>query len=80
MLQSFTFYRPGQPNWENTMWKFHDNFATQNLREINFGHFEAPKIAILTISAAVNFEFVGIFDIVKPEMILEIKIQSLQNC
>ena len=46
----FSFlYRPGQPNWENTMWKFQNISTTQNLREINFGHFEAPKIAILTI-------------------------------
>ena len=45
------------------MCKFQDISTTQNLREINFGHFEAPKIAILTIWAAVNFEFVGIFDI-----------------
>ena len=42
-------YRPGQPNWENTMWKFQDFSATQILREINFGHFEAPKTAILTV-------------------------------
>ena len=33
------------------MWKF------QILREINFGHFEAPKSTILTIWAAINFEF-----------------------
>ena len=44
-----TDYRPGQPNWENTMWKFQDISATQNLREINFGHFKAQKTAILTI-------------------------------
>ena len=50
-------YRPGQPNWEFTMWKFQDISATHNFREINFGHFEAPKTAILTICAALNFEF-----------------------
>ena len=37
--------------------------ATQVLREIKFGHFEAPKIAIYIISAALNLEFLGIFDI-----------------
>jgi len=42
-------YRPGQPNWEYTMWKFQDFSATQILREINFGCFEAQKTAILTI-------------------------------
>ena len=45
----FFIYRPGQPNWEYTMWKFTDFLATQILREINFGLFEAPKTAILTI-------------------------------
>ena len=40
-------YRPGQPNWECTMWKFQNFSVTQILREINFGHFEAPKTAIL---------------------------------
>ena len=29
-------YRPGQSNWELTMWKFKDFSATQFLREINF--------------------------------------------
>ena len=37
-------YRPGQPNWVYTMWKFQDFSATQILCEINFGHFEATKI------------------------------------
>ena len=50
-------YRPGQPNWEYTIRKFQDFSATQILREINFGHFEAPKTATLTILAALNFEF-----------------------
>ena len=30
------------------MWKFQDFLATQILREISLGHFEAPKTAILT--------------------------------
>ena len=30
------------------MWKFRDFSATQTLREITFGYFEAPKTAILT--------------------------------
>ena len=42
-------YRPGQPNWEYTKWKFQQFSATQIFREINFGHFEAPKTAILNI-------------------------------
>ena len=46
----FYHYRPGQPNWENTVWKFQDfSAATQILREINCGHFEALKTAILKI-------------------------------
>ena len=42
-------YRPGQPNWEYTIFKSQDFPAAQILREINFGHFEALKTAILTI-------------------------------
>ena len=34
------------------MWKFQDISATQNLREINFGHFEAPIIVILSARGA----------------------------
>ena len=37
-----------------TLWKFQDFSATQILREINFGHFEAPKTAIFTIWAALG--------------------------
>ena len=51
------YYRPGQPNWENTMWKFQDFYATQNSCEINFGDFEAPQNAVLNKWAALNFEF-----------------------
>ena len=56
-------YRTGQPNWEFSMWKFNDISATQILCEFNYGHFEAPKTAILTICAALNFEFLENFDI-----------------
>ena len=45
-------YRAVQPDWEYTMWK-KDCCATHSgthiLREINFGHFEAPKTALWTI-------------------------------
>ena len=44
-----SFYRPGQPNWEYTILKSQDFSAPQILREINFGHFESQKTAILTI-------------------------------
>ena len=72
-------YRPGQPNWEHTMWKFLNFSATQILHEINFGHFEAPKSAILAVSAALNFEFLEYFDIFKCEIFPKVKVQSLQN-
>ena len=36
-------YRPGQPNWEYTIWKLQDFSATQIFREINYGYFEALK-------------------------------------
>ena len=50
-------YRPGQPNWEYTIWKFHDFSANQILREIYFGHFEGPKTAILSFDHLNSFEF-----------------------
>ena len=46
----------------------------------HFSHFEAPKTAILTIWAALNFKLLGTFDIYKYEMFQIIKIQSFQNC
>ena len=49
-------YRPGQPNWEYTMWKFQDFLLDQIfLREINFGHFVPPKTAILIIWTVLHF-------------------------
>ena len=62
------------------MWKFQDFYATQILRVINFGHFEASKVAIFAIWAALNFEYLGTFDIFKGEIFPKIKIQNLQNC
>ena len=41
--------------------------------------FRRSNIAILTILAALDFDFLGIFDIFISEIFL-IKIQSLQNC
>ena len=58
------------------MWKFQDFFATQILREINVGHFEAPKTAILTISAALNFRFLVTFDIYKCEIFQKSKFKA----
>ena len=45
-------YRPEQPNWE-----LQDFFPTQILREINFGHFEAPNLPFLTICVALDSDF-----------------------
>ena len=52
---SVTNYRPGQPNWEYTKWKFQDFSPTQILREINFGRARSSKNAIFAISEALNF-------------------------
>ena len=43
IFRPFELYRPGQPDWEYTMWQLQNFSATQILREINLGHFEAPK-------------------------------------
>jgi len=45
------------------MWKFQDLFATQIIFKINFGHFEAPKTAFLTIWETLNFEILATIDI-----------------
>ena len=39
------------------MWKCQDFSATQILREINFGHFEASKTGNVAILAALNVKF-----------------------
>ena len=41
------------------VWKLKDFSANQILREINFGPFEEPKSAILTILAALKFDFLA---------------------
>ena len=45
-----------------------DICATHILREINCYHFETPKIVIFTILAALNFDFLEIFDFFKGEI------------
>ena len=65
---------------EYAVWKFQDFSAAQILREINFGHFDAPKIAIFIIWAGLNFEYLCTFGIFKCEIFLIIKTHSLQNC
>ena len=67
-------------NFHTKTWKFQDFPTTQILREINLGHFDAPKTAILTIWAPLKFEFLGSFNIFKCEIFPKIKIQSFQNC
>ena len=70
------YYRPGQPNWDYTIRKLQDISSTQVLHEINFEHFEAPKTAILTIWAALNFKFLGIFDIFKCKILIKAKFKA----
>ena len=38
------------------MWKCHEYSATQILREINFGHFEAPNLPFDQLLQGVPFE------------------------
>ena len=56
---------------------YFQNFsATQFLCEINLGHFEAPNTDMLTVRAALNFEFLRTFDIFKCAIFLKIKTQT----
>ena len=59
---------PNQVCTVSTVWKLQDFSVTQILREINFGHVEHTKTAILNIWAALNLKFLDIFDFVKCEI------------
>ena len=59
------------------MWKFQDLSATQILREIKFGHFEAPKTAIFTILAALNFEFLELLTFSHVKFFQKIKASNM---
>jgi len=61
------------------VWKIRDFSATQILREINLGLFEAPKSAILAISVALNFEFLGFLLTCSSVKFPKIKTQKLQK-
>ena len=69
-------YRPGQSNWEYTMWKFQEFSATQIFIRNRFGYFEAPKTAILPTWATLNFEFLDICDIFKCEIRKKTRLKS----
>ena len=66
-------YRPGQANLQfshcesNTMWKFQDFSVTQILREIIFGESKSCKIAVFTISGALNFVILVNFSPIKVQ-------------
>ena len=59
------------------MWKYQDFSATQILREINFGHFETPKVAVYAIWTALNLEILETFNISRCEIVPKIKSQSV---
>ena len=50
--------------------------ATQILREINYGHIEAHKAAILTISAVLKFNFWELLTIPSVLIILKSKFKA----
>ena len=52
------------------MWKFHDFFVIQNLREINFGNSTSVKSAILANLEAPKFEFHKFLHFLKAEIYL----------
>ena len=77
-ITNFSYYKPGQPNTQ--CGNFRIILPFRFLREINFGHFDPSKTAILTIWETLNFEFLRTFDIFKFGIYSKIKFQSLQNC
>ena len=58
------------------MGKFQDVSATRILREITLGHLEAPKTAILSILAGLNFEFLGNHNIFKYDIFQKTKFKA----
>ena len=66
---------------EYTMWKFQDFSTTQILCEINFGHIEALKTAILTTFSALDFDFWGNFTLqnVKKSIFRAAKVIKTKN-
>ena len=64
--------------WEwNTVWKFHDFYITQILREIKFWDSRSAKSAILTHLEALNSDFYAFLHFLKPEIYQINKIQCL---
>ena len=60
----------------NRVWKFHDFFITQILREIKFWNSTSAKSAILTHLEALNFDFYDFLLFLEVEMYQMNKIQS----
>ena len=58
------------------MWKYQDFTVTYILREINFGESRSSENAILAILAAVNFEFLEIFDIFNSKILLKLEFKA----
>ena len=61
------------------MWNFQDFSATQIFLEINFGDFRGSKSTILTTEAALNFDFLGTFDIFKCNFFQKSKFKASKN-
>ena len=55
-------------NAKYTVWKFHDFFITQILREINFGDFTSAKSANQTHLEVLNFAFYEILHFLKAQI------------
>ena len=51
--------------YDQTVWKSHDFYITQILREFNFGNSRSAKSAILTHWEALNFNFLRFFSLCK---------------
>ena len=75
----FTLYRPGQPNWEHTMWKFQYFSAIQILCEITFWSFWSPKNCHFDYFSSYEFWIYGNFWHFQVWILPKIKSQSLPN-
>ena len=51
-------------------------YATQILREMNFGHLKPPKTFILTICTDLKFEFLELLTFLKLTCVLKLKFKA----
>ena len=74
MMMRIAFVSDKRPS---TVWKFHDFYVTQILREINFEESWSCKTAVFVILGALKMINLVNFNLQKVQKFIKLKIQSL---